>query len=64
MTESIKLKKDGEVIQILLNRPEAFNAFDLELLESLEKHLIRLAEDDSVTGIVISGEGKEARVRS
>ncbi len=58
MAESVKLKKEGEITQVLLNRPEAFNAFDLELLESLEKHLIKLAEDDSVAGIVISGEGK------
>jgi len=41
MTESVKLKKDGEITQILLNRPEAFNAFDLDLLESFEKHLIQ-----------------------
>jgi 2-(1,2-epoxy-1,2-dihydrophenyl)acetyl-CoA isomerase len=58
MPESIRVKKDGEVTEVLLNRPEAFNAFDLELLESLEKHLIKLAEDHSVAGIVISGEGK------
>jgi len=58
MAELVKLKKDGEVTEILLNRPEAFNAFDLDLLESLEKHLIHLATDDSVLGLVISGEGK------
>lgn len=58
MEGSVFLRKDGEITQILLNRPEAFNALDLELLESLEKHLLKLAEDDSVAGIVISGEGK------
>ncbi len=58
MTESIKLRKEGEVTQILLNRPEAFNALDLDLVESLGKSLIHLAADDSVLGVVISGEGK------
>ncbi len=58
MAESIKLKKDGEITHILLNRPESFNAFDFDLLESLEKHLIQLATDHSVLGVVISGEGK------
>jgi len=58
MPESVKSKRDGGITQVLLNRPEAFNAFDLDLLESLEKHLIHLATDDSVLGLVISGEGK------
>ena len=58
MTESLKLKKDGEITEILLNRPETFNAFDLDLLQSLETCLIHLATDDSVLGLVISGEGK------
>jgi 2-(1,2-epoxy-1,2-dihydrophenyl)acetyl-CoA isomerase len=58
MAEPVKLKKDGEITQILLNRPEAFNAFNLDLLESLERHLIHLAMDRTVSGVVISGEGK------
>jgi 2-(1,2-epoxy-1,2-dihydrophenyl)acetyl-CoA isomerase len=58
MAESIKLKKDGEVTEVLLNRPEAFNAFDLDMIESLENCLIHLAADDSVSALVISGEGK------
>jgi 2-(1,2-epoxy-1,2-dihydrophenyl)acetyl-CoA isomerase len=58
MTEPIRLKKEGGVVEVLLNRPEAFNAFDLDTIEVLEKCLIRLAMDDSVSALVISGEGK------
>ena len=58
MTEAIRVKKDGEIVEITLNRPEAFNAFDLDMVELLSKSLIHLAVDDSVSAVVISGEGK------
>jgi 2-(1,2-epoxy-1,2-dihydrophenyl)acetyl-CoA isomerase len=58
MIEPIRLKKDGGIVEVLLNRPEAFNAFNLDMIELLEKCLISLATDDSVSGLIISGEGK------
>jgi 2-(1,2-epoxy-1,2-dihydrophenyl)acetyl-CoA isomerase len=58
MTEPIRLKKEGGIVEVLLNRPEAFNAFDLDMIELLEKCLISLAMDDSVSVLVISGEGR------
>jgi 2-(1,2-epoxy-1,2-dihydrophenyl)acetyl-CoA isomerase len=58
MTEPIKLKKDEGIVEVLLSRPEAFNAFNLDMIELLEKYLISLAMDDSVSVLVISGEGK------
>lgn len=58
MTDSVKVTREGEIAQVLLNRPEAYNACDLEMAESLSRHLITLAVDDEVRGIVIAGEGK------
>jgi len=58
MTESIRLKKEGGIVEVLLNRPGAFNAFDLDMIELLSKSLIHVAMDDSVSVLVISGEGK------
>ena len=58
MTEPIKLKKNEGIVEVLFNRPEAFNAFDLNMIELLEKCLISLAMDDSVSVLIISGEGK------
>src|SRR3989304_4547207 len=58
MTESIRLRKDGGIVEMLINRPEAFNAFDLDMIELFAKNLINLAMDDSVSVLVISGEGK------
>ena len=58
MTESIRLRKNGGIAEILLNRPKAFNAFDLDMIELLAKYLISLAMDDSISVLIISGEGK------
>lgn len=58
MTEPIRLRKDGGMVEVLLNRPEAFNAFNLDMIELFAKYLVSLALDDSVSVLVISGEGK------
>src|SRR4030042_169058 len=58
MTKSIRLRRDGGIVEVLLNRPEAFNAFDLDMIELFAKYLISLAMDDSVSVLIISGEGK------
>jgi 2-(1,2-epoxy-1,2-dihydrophenyl)acetyl-CoA isomerase len=58
MTEAVTVRREGGIAVVMLNRPEAFNAFDQEMVELLAWHLSRLAVDDSVAGVVISGEGK------
>ena len=58
MAKSIELRKAGEIAEVLLNRPETFNAFDLDMVELFSKGLIRLAGDDAVSAVVISGTGK------
>lgn len=58
MNETIEVTRDGEVAKILLNRPKAFNAFDLDMIECFSKHLVSIATDHTVGGVVISGESK------
>jgi 2-(1,2-epoxy-1,2-dihydrophenyl)acetyl-CoA isomerase len=58
MTELIELEKTDTVVQITLNRPEAYNAFNYDLVSQLTKHLTTLAGDDSVSGVVVTGKGK------
>ena len=58
MTESIKLKEENGIAVVLLDRPEAFNAFDQDMVVFLAKTLTHLATDDSVSAVVISGAGK------
>jgi len=58
MTETVHVELDRQVATVLLNRPETFNAFDLDMIELFASRISALAVDDSVRGIVISGEGK------
>jgi 2-(1,2-epoxy-1,2-dihydrophenyl)acetyl-CoA isomerase len=58
MTESVKITREAEIAYVSLNRPQAFNAFDRDLAEGLAGHLLALAADPEVRGVVISGEGQ------
>ncbi|MCS6867887.1 enoyl-CoA hydratase/isomerase family protein [Thermus sp.] len=40
-----------------LNRPEARNALDAEMVEALEEALMRAAEDRAVQGVILTGAG-------
>ncbi|MBN1691567.1 MAG: enoyl-CoA hydratase/isomerase family protein [Dehalococcoidia bacterium] len=58
MTDSIIRVRDNEIAHIVLNRPAFFNAFDLTMMDSMARHMIELAADENVRGVIISGEGK------
>jgi len=58
MTETIEVKIDEQIAEVLLNRPAVFNAFDLDMIGSFTDNLISLATDSMVQGVVISGKGK------
>jgi len=58
MADPVTVGKEGEVTCVLLNRPEAFNAFNFDLVDRLASILVSLAADRSVRGVVIGGEGK------
>ncbi len=58
MTASVKISREAEIACVMLNRPNAFNAMDLDLVECFAAQLITLAADPEVRGIVISGQGK------
>ena len=58
MSELIELRQHDTIVEVALNRPEAYNAFNYELVSQLANHLTTLAGDDSVRGVVITGRGK------
>jgi 2-(1,2-epoxy-1,2-dihydrophenyl)acetyl-CoA isomerase len=58
MSRFIEIKQNGKIIEVVLCRPETYNAFNLEMITELAKHLTRLATDNSVSGIAITGKGK------
>ena len=58
MTEKVEVTRDGPVAVVMLNRPEVYNAVDLEAAEAVLGHVISLSADSSVRAVVISGRGK------
>ncbi len=57
MAKPVTVKIVENIATVLLNRPHAFNAFDLALTECFAEHLIGLATDRNIRAVVISGEG-------
>ncbi|MBN2539686.1 MAG: enoyl-CoA hydratase/isomerase family protein [Deltaproteobacteria bacterium] len=58
MGKFIDVQRHGKIAEVLLDRPETYNAFNLEMISSLAEVLTRLATDDQVKGIVLAGKGK------
>lgn len=58
MEESIRVKEENGIAYVTLNRPKAFNSFDLSMVQLLAEKLIALSLAGEVLGVVISGEGK------
>lgn len=57
-TRLLKITHDANIAIVSLNRPEAHNSLSVELLHALETSFARLKEDESVVGILLTGEGK------
>jgi 2-(1,2-epoxy-1,2-dihydrophenyl)acetyl-CoA isomerase len=58
MKEYAKLEVDGGIAKVTLNRPKAYNAFDLDSIQMFSEMLIELAMDKHVACVIITGEGK------
>ena len=54
----IELEKHDTIARVTLNRPEAFNAFNFELVSQLAARMTELAGDGDVRGVVLTGNGK------
>lgn len=58
MNNIVLIQQDGHILQIFLNRPEAYNALNLEMMEMLGETLASAATDDSIKGVLLTGKGK------
>ena len=58
MNEPILTEKHGGILKITLNRPEVYNALDLETIKLLGERLSSAATDRSIQGVMITGQGK------
>jgi len=58
MSETVLLEKQGRVAILTLNRPEALNALNNELLSTLDEHISALANDSEIGCIIVTGSKK------
>lgn len=58
MASNITVRQNGNIAEVLLNRPEAYNAFNHDLITEFADNMVALATDTAIRGVVISGEGK------
>ncbi|AAO36893.1 short-chain-enoyl-CoA hydratase [Clostridium tetani] len=56
--KNLILEKDGKIAVLTINRPDALNALNSELLKELDYAIDCLAEDDEVLAVVLTGAGK------
>ena len=58
MTQNIIININDKIAEITLNRPERMNAITTELLEELKNALLSINKDESVSVIILTGQGK------
>ena len=58
MPSPVLTQQHGPILEITLNRPEAYNAFNHDVMVMLSDALASAATDESIKGIVLTGNGK------
>src|SRR5919106_4887886 len=63
MTRSLLLtSREGSVVTLTVNRPEARNALDASLVDELRRTVLDLRDDGDVRAVVLTGAGDKAFV--
>jgi 2-(1,2-epoxy-1,2-dihydrophenyl)acetyl-CoA isomerase len=58
MTGPIFTRQHGNILEIALNRPDAYNALNLEMMKQLGDTLSSAAVDNTIQGAILTGRGK------
>lgn len=58
MSDPIITQRHGKILQVTLNRPEVYNALNLDLMMMLGETLASASADQSIKGVLITGSGK------
>ena len=56
----IKINNDNLVSEIIIDRSEALNAMNSDMLSELTKAMVKVKSDDKTGVIIITGEGDKA----
>jgi len=58
MNETIAVQSQAGVATVTLTRPDAYNAFDLPMMERFASAVVSLGADDAVRAVVVTGAGR------
>jgi len=58
MNNPILIQQHENILEIAINRPEAYNALNFEVMEMLSDALATAATDESIKGVMLTGKGK------
>jgi 2-(1,2-epoxy-1,2-dihydrophenyl)acetyl-CoA isomerase len=58
MNDPVITQKHGNILEIALNRPEVYNALNLDMMKMLGEKLSSAAADHAIQGVLITGKGK------
>jgi 2-(1,2-epoxy-1,2-dihydrophenyl)acetyl-CoA isomerase len=58
VTDKVNVKVNGRVATVEMNRPEALNALDLDMLKGLVCSLKKISDSDDIDIIVLTGSGR------
>lgn len=58
MNDPVLTRQHGTILEIALNRPETYNALNLDMMKMLGEALSSAAADSSTKGIIVTGTGK------
>ena len=56
--ETIELKREKDIITVILNRPEVHNAMNEKLMKELTSCFKEISNDDKIRIIILTGNGK------
>ncbi len=58
VTDKVNVKLDGRVATVEMNRPEALNAMDVEMIKGLVVKLKEIGDSDKIDIVVLTGKGR------
>jgi 3-hydroxypropionyl-coenzyme A dehydratase len=56
----IQLESQGEIVILRINRPEALNAMNIDVISELSKTIDKVGADESIKVIIITGAGEKS----
>ena len=58
ISDPLRVERDGAIVTLVYNRPQALNAINVPMAQALLAALQDIAQDDSVRALVLRGEGR------